>query len=159
MAPKELITQGGTKGRSWQVFVEIIQNNGMMGHYVGYSATLLRNLPTGFLSYSSFKYLKVLVLQETKQSYLELMQSVQGNGVIKVVAVMYDGVSATMKRILKEEGQVGLTRVMGPRVLHNACFLALGYFAFETTRHLILREYLRRKELGERGTQVSISAG
>ena len=78
---------------------------------------------------------------------------------IKVVAVMYDGVSATMKRILKEEGQVGLTRVMGPRVLHNACFLALGYFAFETTRHLILREYLRRKELGERGTQVSVSAG
>ncbi|KAG5032690.1 hypothetical protein JHK82_016263 [Glycine max] len=142
MAPKELITQGDTKGRSWQVFVEIIQNNGMMGHYVGYSATLLKNLPTGFLSYSSFKYLKVV-----------------GNGVIKVVAVMYDGVSATMKRILKEEGRVGLTRVMGPRVLHNACFLALGYFAFETARHLILREYLRRKELGERGTQVSVSAG
>ncbi|KAG4909175.1 hypothetical protein JHK87_055291 [Glycine soja] len=46
---------------------------------------------------------------------------------------------------------------MGPRVLHSACFSALGYFAFETVRLSILQEYLRRKELGERKTQVSVS--
>ncbi|KAG5051188.1 hypothetical protein AAZX31_02G079500 [Glycine max] len=186
MVPKELITQrmqAGAKGRSWQVFAEIIQNDGVMGLYAGYSATLLRNLPAGVLSYSSFEYLKAAVLQKTKQSYMEpvqsvlcgalagaisaslttpldvvktrLMTQVRGEGVSKVAAVMYDGVSATVKQILKEEGWVGLTRGMGPRVLHSACFSALGYFAFETARLSILREYLRSKELRE----VSVSSG
>ncbi|KAF5793509.1 putative mitochondrial carrier domain protein [Helianthus annuus] len=57
------------------------------------------------------------------------------------------GVSETVKQILKEEGLVGFTRGMGPRVLHSACFSAIGYFAFETARLTILHEYLRRKEL------------
>lgn len=165
------------------MFAEIIQNDGVMGLYAGYSATLLRNLPAGVLSYSSFEYLKAAVLQKTKQSYMEpvqsvlcgalagaisaslttpldvvktrLMTQVRGEGVSKVAAVMYDGVSATVKQILKEEGWVGLTRGMGPRVLHSACFSALGYFAFETARLSILREYLRSKELRE----VSVSSG
>lgn len=57
------------------------------------------------------------------------------------------GVSEMVKQILKEEGWVGFTRGMGPRVVHSACFSALGYFAFETARLTILHEYLRRKEL------------
>nr|KYP39402.1 hypothetical protein KK1_039292 [Cajanus cajan] len=65
----------------------------------------------------------------------------------------------TCEQILKEEGWVGLTRGMGPRVLHSACFSALGYFAFETARLGIMREYLRRKELSEREAPVSASAG
>jgi hypothetical protein len=36
---------------------------------------------------------------------------------------------------------------MGPRVLHSACFSALGYFAFETARIAILNEYVKRKQL------------
>ena len=48
----------------------------VMGCYAGYTATLLKNLLAGVLSYSSFKYLKVTVLQKTKQSYLESVQSV-----------------------------------------------------------------------------------
>ncbi|KAK7358006.1 hypothetical protein VNO80_17305 [Phaseolus coccineus] len=158
MVPKELIMQrmqAGAKGRSWQVLVEILQNDGVMGLYTGYSATLLRNLPAGVLSYSSFEYLKAVVLQKTEKNYLEPVQSVRGEGVGKVSAVMYDGVSATVKQILKEERWVGLTRGMGPRVLHSACFSALGYFAFETARLGILQEYLRKKELSERQTQVS----
>ncbi|RDX93567.1 Protein MITOFERRINLIKE 1, chloroplastic, partial [Mucuna pruriens] len=188
MVPKELITQrmqAGAKGRSWQVLLEILQNDGVMGLYAGYSATLLRNLPAGVLSYSSFEYLKAAVLQKSEKSHLEpvqsvlcgalagaisaslttpldvvktrLMTQVRGEGVGKVAAVMYDGVSATVKQILKEEGWVGLTRGMGPRVLHSACFSALGYFAFETARLGILREYVRRKELSERGTQSKAS--
>ena len=58
------------------VFAEIIQNHDVMGCYAGYTATLLKNLLAGVLSYSSFKYLKVTVLQKTKQSYLEPVQSV-----------------------------------------------------------------------------------
>ncbi|XP_020203130.1 protein MITOFERRINLIKE 1, chloroplastic [Cajanus cajan] len=191
MVPKELITQrmqaGAAAGRSWRVLVQILQNDGVMGLYAGYSATLLRNLPAGVLSYSSFEYLKSAVLKTTEQNHLEpvqsvlcgalagaisaslttpldvvktrLMTQVRGEGVGKVAAVMYDGVSATVKQILKEEGWVGLTRGMGPRVLHSACFSALGYFAFETARLGIMREYLRRKELSEREAPVSASAG
>lgn len=165
------------------MLLEIIQNDGVMGLYAGYSATLLRNLPAGVLSYSSFEYLKAAVLRKSGKSHLEavesvvcgalagaisaslttpldvvktrLMTQVRGEGVGKVAAVMYDGVTATARQILKEEGWVGLTRGMGPRVLHSACFSALGYFAFETARLAILQEYVRRKEERE----VSVSAG
>ncbi|TKY45980.1 MITOFERRINLIKE 1 [Spatholobus suberectus] len=135
MVPKELITQrmqAGAKGRSWQVFLEILQNDGVMGLYAGYFATLLRNLPAGVLSYSSFEYLKAAVLRRSEKSHLEpvqsvlcgalagaisaslttpldvvktrLMTQVRGEGVSKVAAVMYGGVSETVKQILKEEG-------------------------------------------------------
>ncbi|KAG6388577.1 hypothetical protein SASPL_150007 [Salvia splendens] len=178
MVPKELITQrmqAGAKGRSWEVLLRILEKDGILGLYAGYSATLLRNLPAGVLSYSSFEYLKAAVLRETKQANLEPYQSVgcgalagaisaslttpldvvktrlmtqgQGEAVNKVSAAMYSGVRDTVKQILKEEGWVGFTRGMGPRVFYSACFSAIGYFAFETARLTILNEYIRRKEL------------
>ncbi|XP_017981531.1 PREDICTED: protein MITOFERRINLIKE 1, chloroplastic [Theobroma cacao] len=174
MVPKELITQrmqAGAKGRSWEVLLRILEKDGILGLYAGYSATLLRNLPAGVLSYSSFEYLKAAVLSRTKQTNLEpiqsvfcgalagaisaslttpldvvktrLMTQVHGN---KAVAAMYSGVNATLKQILKDEGWIGLTRGMGPRVVHSACFSALGYFAFETARLTILHQYLKHKE-------------
>ncbi|KAJ8762867.1 hypothetical protein K2173_022996 [Erythroxylum novogranatense] len=180
MVPKELITQrmqAGAKGRSWQVLLKILEKDGILGLYAGYSATLLRNLPAGVLSYSSFEYLKAAVLSRTNKSHLDPIESVccgalagaisasittpldvvktrlmtQANKEVmdKVAAVMYGGVSSTVKQILKEEGWVGFTRGMGPRVVHSACFSALGYFAFETARLTILNQYLKQKELRE----------
>ncbi|KAK4747351.1 hypothetical protein SAY87_026388 [Trapa incisa] len=176
MVPKELITQrmqAGAKGRSWEVLLRILEKDGILGLYAGYSATLLRNLPAGVLSYSSFEYLKAAVLARTKQANLEPIQSVccgalagaisaslttpldvvktrlmtqiHGEAANKVAAVMYTGVRATVRQILKEEGLIGFTRGMGPRVVHSACFSALGYFAFETARLSILHQYLKRK--------------
>lgn len=178
MVPKELITQrmqAGAKGRSWEVLLRILEKDGVLGLYAGYSATLLRNLPAGVLSYSSFEYLKTAVLLRMKQAHLEPVQSVccgalagaisaslttpldvvktrlmtQGHGeaVNKVAAAMVTGVSATVKQILKEEGWVGLTRGMGPRVLYSACFSAIGYFAFETAKVSILNQYIIHKEI------------
>ncbi|PON76280.1 Mitochondrial carrier domain containing protein [Parasponia andersonii] len=180
MVPKELITQrmqAGAQGRSWEVLLRILRNDGVLGLYAGYSATLLRNLPAGVLSYSSFEYLKAAVLSKTKQTHLEpfqsvfcgalagaisasittpldvvktrLMTQVQVDGANKAAAAMYSGVSNTVKQILIEEGWVGLTRGMGPRVLHSACFSALGYFAFETARLTILHNHIKQKELQE----------
>ncbi|KAL6524961.1 Protein MITOFERRINLIKE 1, chloroplastic [Orobanche minor] len=179
MVPKELITQrmqAGARGRSWEVLLRILEKDGILGLYAGYSATLLRNLPAGVLSYSSFEYLKAAVLRETGRSSLEPFQSVicgalagaisaslttpldvvktrlmtqahHGEALNKVSAVMYDGVLSTVKQILKEEGWVGFTRGLGPRVFYSACFSALGYFAFETARLTILNQYLKRKEI------------
>ncbi|OIT36639.1 PREDICTED: protein MITOFERRINLIKE 1, chloroplastic [Nicotiana attenuata] len=179
MVPKELITQrmqAGAKGRSWQVLMRILEKDGILGLYSGYTVTLLRNLPAGVLSYSSFEYLKAAVLSNTKRERLEPFQSVccgalagaisasittpldvvktrlmtqvvHSEAANKAAAAMVTGVSATVKQILKEEGWVGFTRGMGPRVLHSACFSALGYFAFETARLTILDQYLKHKEL------------
>ncbi|KAB1202374.1 Protein MITOFERRINLIKE 1, chloroplastic [Morella rubra] len=180
MVPKELITQrmqAGAKGRSWEVLLRILERDGVLGLYAGYSATLFRNLPAGVLSYSSFEYLKAAVMRKTRKTHLEPIQSVccgalagaisasittpldvvktrlmtqlHGEAVNKAAAAMYSGVTATVKQILKEEGWVGLSRGMGPRVVHSACFSALGYFAFETARLAVMQEYLKRKELCE----------
>ncbi|KAK9069673.1 hypothetical protein SSX86_011577 [Deinandra increscens subsp. villosa] len=171
MVPKELITQrmqAGAKGRSWEVLVRILEKDGVLGLYAGYSATLLRNLPAGVLSYSSFEYLKAAVLIKSKQANLEPFQSVLCGALAGAISASLTtpldvvktrlmtqihsdkiafGVSETVKQILMEEGWVGFTRGMGPRVVHSACFSAIGYFAFETARLTILQEYLRRKEL------------
>ncbi|XP_010247259.1 PREDICTED: protein MITOFERRINLIKE 1, chloroplastic [Nelumbo nucifera] len=186
MVPKELITQrmqAGAAGRSWEVLLRILEKDGILGLYAGYSATLLRNLPAGVLSYSSFEYLKAAVLSRTGQAHLEpfqsvccgalagaisaslttpldvvktrLMTQVQGEARDKVVVAVYGGISSTIKQILKEEGWVGLTRGMGPRVLHSACFAALGYFAFETARLILLNQYLNRKESYEMASVLS----
>ncbi|XP_060198525.1 protein MITOFERRINLIKE 1, chloroplastic [Lycium barbarum] len=167
MVPKELITQrmqAGAKGRSWQVLMRILEKDGILGLYAGYSATLLRNLPAGVLSYSSFEYLKAAVLSKVKKERLEPFQSVCCGAlaggisaslttpldVVKtrlMTQVHSDGISIIVRQILKDEGWVGFTRGMGPRVLHSACFSALGYFAFETARLTILDQYLKHKEL------------
>lgn len=178
MVPKELITQrmqAGAKGRSWEVLLRILEKDGILGLYAGYSATLLRNLPAGVLSYSSFEYLKAAVLRETGKAFLEPFQSVvcgalagaisaslttpldvvktrlmtQGHGesMNRIAAASYSGVTDMVKRILKEEGWVGFTRGMGPRVFYSACFSAIGYFAFETARLTIMDKYLKQKEL------------
>ncbi|KAF3587248.1 hypothetical protein F2Q69_00025866 [Brassica cretica] len=184
MVPKELITQrmqvGVSGRRSYQVLLEILEKDGILGLYAGYSATLLRNLPAGVLSYSSFEYLKAAVLEKTQQNNLEPLQSVCCGALAgaisasittpldvvktrlmtqvhveaanKLGAAMYDGVAGTVRQILKEEGLVGFTRGMGPRVVHSACFSAIGYFAFETARLTILNEYLKRKQDSEAAT-------
>ncbi|KAJ0507101.1 putative mitochondrial carrier domain superfamily [Helianthus annuus] len=180
MVPKELITQrmqAGAKGRSWEVLLSILEKDGVLGLYAGYSATLLRNLPAGVLSYSSFEYLKAAVLIKSEQPNLEPFQSVCCGALAGAISASLTtpldvvktrlmtqihsdkiafGVSETVKHILKEEGLVGFTRGMGPRVVHSACFSAIGYFAFETARLAILHEYLRRKELRVPSGVVSV---
>ncbi|XP_071732042.1 protein MITOFERRINLIKE 1, chloroplastic [Rutidosis leptorrhynchoides] len=172
MVPKELITQrmqaGSVKGmRSWQVLLSILEKDGILGLYAGYSATLLRNLPAGVLSYSSFEYLKAAVLINSKQTNLEPFQSVCCGALAGAISASLTtpldvvktrlmtqinteavalGVSQTVKQILKEEGWIGFTQGMGPRVVHSACFSAIGYFAFETARLTILHHYLKRQK-------------
>lgn len=183
MVPKELITQrmqsGAVKGRSWQVLLKILEKDGILGLYAGYSATLLRNLPAGVLSYSSFEYLKAAVLIKFNQASLEPFQSVCCGALAGAISASLTTpldvvktrlmtqihsdaialtVSQTVKQILKEEGWVGFTRGMGPRVVHSACFSAIGYFAFETARLTILHEFLRRKELQDNAAALATSA-
>lgn len=179
MVPKELITQRmqtGAKGRSWEVLLRILEKDGILGLYAGYSATLLRNLPAGVLSYSSFEYLKAAVLSKTNQTNLNPLQSVLCGALAGATSATLTtpldvvktrlmtqihrdtaaGVSATVKQILRDEGWVGFTHGMGPRVIHSACFSALGYFAFETARLAILHQYLKQKQLQEDNLDLAV---
>ncbi|CAO2834019.1 unnamed protein product [Amaranthus hypochondriacus] len=177
MVPKELITQrmqAGAQGRSWEVLVKILEKDGVLGLYAGYSATLLRNVPSGVLSFSSFEWLKAAVLSHSnkeKMTPLEsvccgalagvisaslttpldviktrLMTQVPGDGVNKVAAATLSGVSTIVKQIMRDEGWIGFSRGMGPRVVHSAGFSAIGYFAFETARLAIMEQYVKHKE-------------
>ncbi|CAN1190026.1 Protein MITOFERRINLIKE 1, chloroplastic [Linum perenne] len=79
MVPKEVITQrmqAGVKGRSWEVLLKIFGNDGVLGLYAGYFATLLRNFPAGVLSYLSFEYLKAAVLSKAKKAQMQPIESV-----------------------------------------------------------------------------------
>uniref|UniRef100_A0A0V0HZZ9 Putative ovule protein n=1 Tax=Solanum chacoense TaxID=4108 RepID=A0A0V0HZZ9_SOLCH len=130
MVLKELRThriQSGAKGRSWQVLMIILEKDGILGFYAGYSATLLRNFPAGALSYSLFDYLKA----KAKREHLESFQSVCCGALAdvtsasltvlldvvktrsmtqfdfevanKVAVAMVTGVLATVRQILKGE--------------------------------------------------------
>jgi len=166
MVPKELITQrlqsGAATGHSWQVLLRIIHTDGFLGLYAGYAATLLRNLPTGVLSYSSFEYLKAFILKSRDKESLTPGDSVLCGALAGAISaalttpldvvktrlmtrVGTEGsrtVLGTMREVVAEEGLMGLSRGIGPRVLHSACFAALGYCAFETARLAILQWYL-----------------
>ncbi|KAF9621313.1 hypothetical protein IFM89_019399 [Coptis chinensis] len=92
MVPKELITQrmqASVVGRSRQVLLSILQKDGILGLYVGYTATLLRNLPAGVLSYSSFEYLKAAVLAKTKKGHLEPFESVCCGALAGAIAMAF----------------------------------------------------------------------
>ncbi|KAE8786578.1 protein MITOFERRINLIKE 1, chloroplastic [Hordeum vulgare] len=182
MVPKELITQrlqsGAATGRSWQVLLQILQTDGFFGLYAGYAATLLRNLPAGVLSYSSFEYLKAFALSKSNAANLTPGESVLCGAlagaisaglttpldVVKTRLMTRVGaqgsrtVVGTMQEVIAEEGLMGLSRGIGPRVLHSACFAAIGYCAFETARLMILKSYLEsceRKAADEMKTGVA----
>jgi hypothetical protein len=57
LVPKEVIKQrmqAGAIGSARQVFLQTIKNDGFRGLYSGYSAALLRNIPTNMISFSTF---------------------------------------------------------------------------------------------------------
>ncbi|KAL6853955.1 hypothetical protein ACP4OV_019984 [Aristida adscensionis] len=166
MVPKELITQrlqsGAAKGTSLQVLLRILHTDGFVGLYAGYAATLLRNLPAGVLSYSSFEYLKAFTLKKRNKESLTPGESVLCGALAGAISAALTtpldvvktrlmtrvgtqgsrSVVGTMREVVAEEGLVGLSRGIGPRVLHSACFAALGYCAFETARLAMLQWYL-----------------
>ncbi|KAJ0085064.1 hypothetical protein Patl1_08104 [Pistacia atlantica] len=164
-----------TKGASqiytstFDAIVKTFQTKGVIGFYSGVSAVIVGSTASSAVYFGTCEFGKSIL------SKFEMFPSVlvpptagaMGNivssaimvpkelitqrieAVNKVAAVMYSGVAATVRQILKEEGWVGLTRGMAPRVVHSACFSALGYFAFETARLMVMQQYLKRKELAE----------
>ncbi|KAG0601769.1 hypothetical protein M758_11G138200 [Ceratodon purpureus] len=192
LVPKEVVKQrmqAGMVGSALDVFLQTIRSEGIGGLYAGYSAALLRNLPSNIISFSTFEYLKLAWLRDSEKTTLEPWQSVISGAaagalsaslttpldVVKtrlmtqarksisttgisgvraeaaaraqaIAAYTYTGVASTLNQIWVEEGALGLTKGMGPRLFYSACFSALGFFAFETTRVIILKKYLEDRD-------------
>jgi solute carrier family 25 (mitochondrial S-adenosylmethionine transporter), member 26 len=143
------------KGRSWQVLLQILKTDGLIGLYAGYAATLLRNLPAGVLSYSSFEYLKAFTLNKRNKESLTPGESVLCGALAGAIsAALTTPLDVVKTRLMTRVGTqgsrtalgtvslMGLSRGIGPRVLHSTCFVALGYCAFETARLAILQWYI-----------------
>lgn len=188
LVPKEVVKQrmqAEAIGSASYVFLGTIRREGIAGLYAGYSAALLRNLPTNIISFSTFEYLKYNIwLADGKNSALEPWQSVISGAlagslsaavttpldVVKtrlmtqardslssfglsgvraeaaaraqaVAAYTYTGVSSTLFHIWTEEGVRGLFKGVIPRVLYSALFSAMGFFAFETTKAVLLAKH------------------
>lgn len=57
LVPKEVVKQrmqAGMVGSALEVFLQTIRTEGIGGLYAGYSAALLRNLPSNIISFSTF---------------------------------------------------------------------------------------------------------
>jgi solute carrier family 25 S-adenosylmethionine transporter 26 len=57
LVPKEVVKQrmqAGMVGSALDVFLQTIRSEGIGGLYAGYSAALLRNLPSNIISFSTF---------------------------------------------------------------------------------------------------------
>ncbi|CAM6045537.1 unnamed protein product [Sphagnum compactum] len=200
LVPKEVIKQrmqAGMVGSAGEVFIRTVQTEGVGGLYAGYSAALLRNLPSNIISFSTFEYLKLAWLRDSERQILEPWESVLSGAVagafsavvttpldvVKtrlmtqarqtalnagmsglkaeaaartevIAAFTYKGVASTLQRIWVEEGAQGLMKGMGPRCFYSACFSALGFFTFETTRVYLLMKHLEKKSASEEKLDV-----
>lgn len=79
LVPKEVIKQrmqAGATGTALEVVMGTLRNEGVGGLYAGYSAALLRNLPSNMLNFSAFEYMKAAWLVRTGKDTLEPWQSV-----------------------------------------------------------------------------------
>ncbi|KAI5067334.1 hypothetical protein GOP47_0017862 [Adiantum capillus-veneris] len=75
----------------------------------------------------------------------------------KIAASTYKGITSTLRKIWLEEGWMGLTKGLVPRILYSACFSALGYFAFETARLALVKQHLEKKKQAAKAMMRKIS--
>lgn len=192
LVPKEVVKQrmqAGAVGSARDVLLHTIKSEGVAGLYSGYSAALLRNVPSNVISFSTFEYLKLAWLSMGDAPILTPWQSVfsgalagalsaavttpldvvktrlmtQARSVVMssgmtgmkaeamargqaIAAYTYTGVFSTIQQICKEEGFRALMKGMTPRLLYSACFSALGFCVFESTRTFFLLRHIEQKK-------------
>ncbi|CAI7815947.1 unnamed protein product [Closterium sp. NIES-53] len=84
LVPKEVIKQrmqAGAAGSVWQVLQQTVAVEGVAGLYSGYTAALLRNLPTNVLNFSTFEYLKMAILHVRHSTSLRPHESMAAGAV------------------------------------------------------------------------------
>lgn len=163
--PKEVIKQRMQSAQSTlgarAVIADVLRSSGLSGLYVGYSATLLRNIPSAMMRFAAFEEFKLLVrgLRDRRancadggrgMSPLELVAAGSMAGALSsalttpmdvvktrlATGAIQRGTSlpAAFRNIVREQGVAGLFVGLRPRVLWSALFSAIGFTTYEITK-------------------------
>jgi solute carrier family 25 (mitochondrial S-adenosylmethionine transporter), member 26 len=163
--PKELIKQQlqfRQSGNALSVVVDILATKGLGGLYVGYKATLIRNIPTAVLRfglYEEFRYRwytqqqkrtgekdSSVVTSSAKFFLAGAAAGVIASGLMTPVDVLKTrlatgtcpvDVRICFLNVIKEEGFVGLYSGAGSRMFFSGAFSAIGFSTFEWAKSLL----------------------
>ncbi|KAL3697627.1 hypothetical protein R1sor_011703 [Riccia sorocarpa] len=163
LVPRDVITQRmqiGAKGRSWEVFSRTINREGVKGLYSGYSAALVRALPSSVLSFTTFEYLKAVWLNKSKKRSLDPWQSVLSGAMAGAIsAALTTPLDVVKTRLMTQarSGVMGNVVVAGSAAALEAETRAKaaaasyrGYFAFETVRLELVKRHLAQIQTSQK---------
>ncbi|KAL3699760.1 hypothetical protein R1sor_017782 [Riccia sorocarpa] len=144
LVPKEVIKQrmqAGATGTAREVFMNTIQTEGVVGLYAGYSAALLRNLPTNIISFSTFEYLKIAWLRGTNKVRLDPWQSmVSGAFAGALSAAVTTPLDLVKTRLMTQaRAQVVLTGLSGTRAEAAARAQAVAEYTYKGVANTMQR--------------------
>lgn len=156
--PKELIKQQlqyRQSGNVLGVVVDILSKNGFRGLYVGYQATLMRNIPTAVLRFSLYEEFRYRWTNSEEQTsnimspkffLAGAAAGVLASGLMTPVDVMKTklatgtcpvDVRSCFLWIIKEEGFSGLYSGAGSRMIFSGAFSAIGFGTFEWAKGVL----------------------
>jgi solute carrier family 25 S-adenosylmethionine transporter 26 len=156
--PKELIKQqlqyqSTTATNAVGVIVEIVKEKGIAGLYIGYQATLIRNIPSAMLRFVVYEELKRFWAPKQDEGGLPIGLFAAGavagalaSGIMTPVDVLKTrmatgtcpiGVKNCMLHIIQDVGWKGLYAGGGSRILFSGAFSAIGFGTFEVVKGLL----------------------
>jgi solute carrier family 25 (mitochondrial S-adenosylmethionine transporter), member 26 len=163
--PKELVKQQlqfQQSGNALGVIVDILATKGLGGLYLGYKATLMRNIPTAVLRfglYEEFRYRwytqqqnrtgkenQHAVPSSAKFFWAGAAAGVIASGLMTPVDVLKTrlatgtcpvDVRICFLSVIKEEGLVGLYSGAGSRMFFSGAFSAIGFGTFEWAKKVL----------------------
>ncbi|KAL2652140.1 hypothetical protein R1flu_020268 [Riccia fluitans] len=153
LVPKEVIKQrmqAGATGTAREVFMHTIQTEGVLGLYAGYSAALLRNLPTNIISFSTFEYLKMAWLKGTDKVRLDPWQSVVSGAFAGALsAAVTTPLDLVKTRLMTQaRAQVAVTGLSGTRAEAAARAQAVAEYTYKGVANTMNRIWVEEGPKG-----------
>lgn len=164
--PKEVLKQRLMIGQEgWRHVMGMLACSGWKGWYVGWGATMGRNLPSNILRFGIYEEVKWGLQRWRERVGLEhrlgrrehLLAGGAAGALASAVTTPMDvlktrfatgkaGTGVTLfgaiKDVIRERGVKGLYAGIQPRVLWAACFAALGFSVYETCKDVLAPDHI-----------------
>ena len=157
--PKELIKQQlqflGASSRTWtSLLFQIVREKGVTGLYVGYKATVLRNIPSAAIRFALYEELKrALTLGDSGDMTLNwklfaagAIAGAMASGLMTPVDVLKSRITTgtcpvdvrgCAVHVLSTDGWSALWAGAGSRMISSAAFSSIGFGTFEAVKRLL----------------------
>ncbi|CAI5459024.1 unnamed protein product [Closterium sp. Yama58-4] len=129
LVPKEVIKQrmqAGAAGSAWQVLQQTVAGEGVAGLYSGYTAALLRNLPTNVLNFSTFEYLKMAILHVRRATALRPHESMAAGAVAGALSAALTTPLDVVKTRLMTQARVAVAAAGTTGAKFVSCLVAMS---------------------------------